>query len=144
VLTTGDYWWAVRGEFKPASAYAERPTTMDELFADERVQESGTHSILDMDRVLGEGERANLGWLGIGDPAEAMRAMQQGDEPDLATIERVSAQEALACAGVEKLTRAHVEAIDELAHHRWIGRCAVLHDDAGTPVELYFWGHSGD
>ncbi|PWU50199.1 hypothetical protein DLE60_23765 [Micromonospora globispora] len=27
---------------------------------------------------------------------------------------------------------------------RWTGRCAVLHDAAGNPTELHFWGYSGD
>jgi hypothetical protein len=27
---------------------------------------------------------------------------------------------------------------------RWGGRCAVLHEDAGNPSEICFWGVSGD
>jgi hypothetical protein len=50
----------------------------------------------------------------------------------------------LAKLGVAKLTRAHVEALQGLAEERGFGRCAVLHDDAGEPREIYFWGFSGD
>ena len=88
---------------------------------DERVQESGTHSILDMTWVLDDGE-----------------------EPDFGTLQRVTEAEALARAGVARPTRAHVEALEPLAEQRWFGRYAVLHDEAGAPNELYFWGFSGD
>ncbi|MEO3768894.1 hypothetical protein [Micromonospora sp. B9E7] len=55
---------------------------MEELFNDEWAQESGTHSILDVYRVLDDGER-----------------------PDYGTVEPVSAAEALRHAGTERLTR---------------------------------------
>ncbi len=85
------------------------------------MQESGTHSILDMTRVLVDGE-----------------------EPDFGTLAPVTEVEALARAGVARPTRAHVEALEPLAEQRWFGRYAVLHDDAGLPSEIYFWGFSGD
>lgn len=119
VLTEGDYWWAVPG--KPAGAYDNRPRSLEELFTDEGVRTSGTHSILDMDRVLADGEEADYG-----------------------TIQLVTADEALQCAGTRTLAREHVAAIDDLATRRWFGRCAILHDGAGTPNEIYFWGCSGD
>ncbi|MEV4414341.1 hypothetical protein [Catellatospora sp. NPDC049609] len=121
VFAEGDYWW-VRGEIgKPAAAYENRPRTQQELFADEWVQESGTHSILDMERVLDDGE-----------------------EPGYCTVQAVTAAEALRCAGTEVLTREHLPAIEGLAERRWFGRCAILHDALGTPTEIYFWGFSGD
>ncbi|HEY7225174.1 MAG TPA: hypothetical protein VH561_16500 [Micromonosporaceae bacterium] len=121
VFVEGDYWWAVKQEFGPASAYPDRPTEMDALFEDEAVQESGTHSILDMFSVLADGE-----------------------PPDYGTVQPVSAAEALAVAGTEVLTRDHVAAIDRLADKRSFGRCAILHDEHGEPSEIYFWGFSGD
>jgi hypothetical protein len=121
VFEQGDYWWAVKGEFGPASAYPDRPTRMDDLLADELVQECGTHSILDMEHVLAEGE-----------------------EPYDGAVLPVTAAEARAAAGTEVLTREHVQAIDGLANRWWVGRCAVLHDEYGNPTELYFWGFSGD
>ncbi|MBB4960922.1 hypothetical protein [Micromonospora polyrhachis] len=121
VFADGDYWW-VRGEIgTPASDYPNRPQTLDELYDDEWVRESGTHSILDMFHVVAEGE-----------------------EPDYGTVQPVTAEEAQRCAGTEVLTREHVKAIDGLAERRWFGRCAVLHDITGQPEEIYFWGWSGD
>jgi hypothetical protein len=121
VFTDGDYWWARGGFGKPASAYDNRPTTLDELYGDEWVQESGTHSILDMFRVLADGEA-----------------------PDYGTVAPVTREEAELHAGTAVLTREHVDAIDYLAERRWFGRCAVLHDADGQPSEIYFWGFSGD
>jgi len=121
VLDDGDYWWAGGAVFTPASAHPDRPKTLDELFADERVQASGTHSILDMHRVLDVGET-----------------------PDYGTVEPVTADEARRFADEGRLTRDHVDAIDDLADRRWFGRCAVLHEADGRPAELYFWGYSGD
>ncbi|MFC0029647.1 hypothetical protein ACFFMM_08940 [Micromonospora chaiyaphumensis] len=122
VFEAGDYWWAVPYEFgKSAADFPDRPRTEDDLWADESVQESGTHSILDMSHVLTDGE-----------------------EPDYGTIQPVTEAEALERVGVAKLTRAHVEALEPLAERRWFGRCAVLHDPAGDPREVYFWGFSGD
>ncbi|MEU4777941.1 hypothetical protein [Micromonospora sp. NPDC023633] len=121
VFAEGTYWWT-RGELgTSAGDHPQRPTDMDELYADEWVQESGTHSILDMFDVVSDGE-----------------------EPDYGTVQPVTAAEALRCAGTEILTRAHVEAIDGLAERRAFGRCAILHDAAGRPEEIYFWGFSGD
>ncbi|MEV0839382.1 hypothetical protein AB0I55_07455 [Actinocatenispora sera] len=119
VLAEGDYWWAVPG--KPASAYDNRPRSFAELFADEGVQTDGTHSILDVDHVLADGE-----------------------DPDYGTVQPVTDDEALQYAGTKTLTREHVAAIDDLVTRRWFGRCAILHDASGTPNEIYFWGYSGD
>jgi hypothetical protein len=59
VFADGDCWWTVPGEFaKSASDFSDRPRTEAELWADESVQYDGTHSILDMERVLGPGEKS--------------------------------------------------------------------------------------
>jgi hypothetical protein len=122
VLADGTYYWAGGGAaFGQALEHPNRPTTMRELWADEVVQEEGTHSILDMKRVVGAGER-----------------------PGFATIEPVTPDEARRSAGTEMLTREHVPLINDLAVRRWYGRCAVLHDAAGRPTEIYFFGFSGD
>jgi hypothetical protein len=122
VFSDGEYWWAVPYEFgKSAKDFPNRPRTEDELWSSVSVRESGTHSILDMHEVVRPGEKADYG-----------------------TVEQVSTAEALQCVGVVKLTRAHVQKIDHLAERRSFGRCAVLHDDAGQPSEIYFWGFSGD
>ncbi|MET8066172.1 hypothetical protein [Micromonospora sp. NPDC005313] len=122
VFEAGDYWWAVPGEFGSSAAdFPDRPRSEEELWVDERVQESGTHSILDMTRVLADGEAPGFG-----------------------AFAPVTEAEALERAGVARPTRAHVDALAPLAEQRWFGRYAVLHDDAGAPSELYFWGFSGD
>ncbi|MET8355304.1 hypothetical protein [Micromonospora sp. NPDC005206] len=121
VFAEGDYYWGLGADWVPPEERRPQPQTITELFADEYVQECGTHSILDMDHVLGPGEG-----------------------PDYRTVEPVSAAEAKERAGTDRLTRAHIDAIDDLVRSRWFGRCAVLHDDAGKPAEIYFWGYSGD
>lgn len=149
VFAAGDYWWAAPGEpGRSASEYPDRPRTLQELFADERVQDAGTHSILDMERVLPTGQPPTYGWLAAVDqvtsPDQLQRFYAENSAPEYLTIARVTAAEALEHAGVEKLTRAHLPVIKDLVRHRGFGRCAVLHDDAGTPTEIYFWGISGD
>jgi hypothetical protein len=122
VLADGDYWWAEGGEFgKSASDYENRPKTFGELFAQESVQESGTHSIIDVNRVLADGE-----------------------EPDYRTVRPVTPEEATRCAGTTTLTRDHMTAIEGLAERSWFARCAILHNGQGEPDEIYFWGFSGD
>lgn len=122
VFEEGDYWWAEPAEWgKSAKDFPDRPRTEEELWSSESVQECGTHSILDMNEIV-----------------------QPGETPDYGTVEPVSDAETLRCTGVTRLTRAHVAQIGDLAAQRWFGRCAVLHDDAGKPSEIYFWGFSGD
>jgi hypothetical protein len=122
VFDEGDYWWAVPYEYgKSAADFPNRPRTEEELWAAEIVQESGTHSILDMSHVL------------VG-----------REKPDFGTVQPVTEAEAVERVGVAKLTRAHVGALKPLAEQRWFGRCAVLHDADGEPAEIYFWGFSGD
>jgi hypothetical protein len=139
VLAEGDYWWEPRESV--AGEHADRPRDIESLFSDEEVQTSGTHSILDMDRVLAPGEEPRYGWLAS---VESGGPIDLRDEPEYGTVAPVTADEARAVAGVEKLTRDHVEAVDGLAEYRGFGRCAILHDAGGKPTEIYFWGHSGD
>ncbi len=122
VFETGDYWWAVPHEYgKSAADFPNRPRTEAELWAEEVVQESGTHSILDMSHVAAESETPGYG-----------------------TVQPVTDVEAVERLGAAKPTRAHIDALQPLATQRWIGRCAILHDIAGHPSEIYFWGFSGD
>ncbi|WP_305788148.1 hypothetical protein [Symbioplanes lichenis] len=122
VLADGDYWWAVPGESgKRAAEFPQRPRTHEELWADDDVQEGGTHSILDMSHMI-----------------------EPGDYDGPGTVEPVTADQALLATGTATPTRAHAEALTELAGERWFGRCAVLHDERGRPAELFFFGHSGD
>ncbi|MEV3859687.1 hypothetical protein AB0J38_35945 [Streptomyces sp. NPDC050095] len=120
VFDAQDYYWDPWDEDAPDRSRT-RPATIEELWEDEGVQEEGTHSILDMERVL-----------------------RPGEQPDYGTVEPVRPEEARRLTGTDVLTREHIQAIEPLAARRWFGRVAVLHDSAGLPRELYFWGFSGD
>ncbi|MEU3300983.1 hypothetical protein ABZ729_14325 [Streptomyces sp. NPDC006678] len=110
-----DYYWLGEDEGEPW------PSTEEELWEDEDVQEEGTHSILDIFRLIG--------------PDEA---------EDCNTLRLVTDEEAFRLFGTRKPTRADVPELIDLPCQRWRGRCAVLHDDRGMPQEIYFWGASGD
>lgn len=130
VLADGEYWWPFdevdedEDDDLPPDWRVPRPRTLAEFGAvaeaNEDLQSEGTHSILDMDHVK--------------DRPYAMPG----------TVRPVSADEAREVTGKERLTRADVPLIEDLADERWIGRCAVLHDERGEPSEIYFWGFSGD
>jgi hypothetical protein len=72
------------------------------------------------------------------------RLLRPGEDPDYGTVQPVQPAEAYRMAGTDRLTRAHVQAVEPLASRRWFGRCAVLHDAYDRPEEIYFWGFSGD
>ncbi|WP_239516081.1 MULTISPECIES: hypothetical protein [unclassified Streptomyces] len=120
VFETGDYYWDPDAEDDGGKPRG-RPSTLAELWEDERVQEEGTHSILDMHRML-----------------------RPGEEPDYCTVQPVQPLEARRLARTDRPTRAHINALEPLAARSWFGRCAVLHDAGGRPEEIYFWGFSGD
>ncbi|WP_406395893.1 hypothetical protein [Streptomyces sp. NBC_00887] len=121
VFDAGDYYWVNGGDWLPEEEREPRPRTLEELWQDELVQEAGTHSILDVLEVIGP-----------------------DDTPDHRTVEPVLAEEARELLGTDTLTRAHVKDFDVFPRSRWVGRCAVLHDEQGRPHEICFWGHSGD
>ncbi|MET3423770.1 hypothetical protein BJ973_002982 [Actinoplanes tereljensis] len=147
VFESGEFWWAVAGEDgKMARDYPNRPQTEDELWAEETVRLAGTHSILDMYRVLDDGDKPNYGWLPYSYETfeEYMALVKEHGNPEYGIIVPLSEQEAMEAAGTAQLTNDHVEKITDLAKYRGIGRCATLHDAYGRPAELYFWGYSGD
>jgi hypothetical protein len=126
VLADGNYYWPLEGDQCPfPDLRSPRPRTLQELDAlltdNEWLGSQGTHSILDMARVV--------------DP---------GEDPEPRTVEPVSADEVEELTGRDLLTREDVHMIEHLADERWFGRCIVLHDDQGDPIEIYFWGFSGD
>ena len=144
VFEAGEFLWAVSG--KMAVDDPGRPTTEDELWADETVRLKGTHSILDMYRILADGETPPYGYLPYSYETfeEYMALVKEHGNPEYGIIVPVGEAEAYETAGDTKLTRDHVEAIIPLAKYPGIGRMAVLHDEQGAPAELYFWGFSGD
>ncbi|MFJ3831078.1 hypothetical protein ACIPWI_24370 [Streptomyces sp. NPDC090046] len=125
VFEAQDYYWDADADADEDDGDGDglrvRPATIDGLWEDERVQEEGTHSILDMHRVL-----------------------RPGEDPDYGTVQPVQPAEAHRLTGTDRPTRAHVQLMDPLADRRWFGRCAVLHDAEGRPQEIWFWGFSGD
>ncbi|MER5944811.1 hypothetical protein ABT127_01970 [Streptomyces sp. NPDC001904] len=120
VFRDEDYYWSGDHPLDEDDR-VPRPATVEELWEDEDARESGTHSILDMERVL-----------------------RPGEAPGACTIRPVQPDEACRLTGTDVLTREHVEAMEPLVEEGWSGRVAVLHDGAGRPSELYFWGISGD
>lgn len=114
-----DYLWY---DWEPEGERPPRPQRIDDLW--NAVEESGTHSILDIYRVIDPGGPVTYSTHNV--------------------VRPVTPQEAMECLGVQRLTREHVPQFDVFPRWRWFGRCAVLHDDHGKPDEIYFWGHSGD
>ncbi|WP_405528672.1 hypothetical protein OG592_11990 [Streptomyces avidinii] len=121
VFEQHDYYWDPEREDEVGEAAMARPSTIGQLWEDEQVQEEGTHSILDMHRIV-----------------------RPGEHPGQGTVQSVQPAEAFRMTGTDRLTRAHVQVMEPLADRRWFGRCAVLHDAQGRPEEIWFWGFSGD
>ena len=115
VFVRHDYWWVGEDDGQPW------PSTEQELWQDEDAQEAGTHSILDVHRVIGVEEKADYG-----------------------TLQPVGEDEAFQLFGTRKPTSADVPDLIALPFERWQGRCAVVYDEEGVPQKFYFWGCSGD
>jgi hypothetical protein len=123
VFDTKSYWWY--GDEDWLERPVPRPQRLEDVFEDEFVQESGTHSILDIVRVA--------------PPGTPLLPVPYG------AIVPTSADELRAAVGTDKPTRADTEALDKnIDRHRWVGRSTTLYDAAGVPAEIMFWGHSGD
>ena len=108
---------------KPEPDYSKKPETIDELL--EEQGESGTHSILDIQRVC--------------------------DEPDFGAVSPMPSEELESLFGTDKPTRKMVEDKSgdyDLVEHalvseRWQGVYFTVYRD-GRPDELFFIGTSGD
>ncbi len=101
------------------------PQTWDELSADEQVQEEGTHSILDVNRVIGPDEPDAFGAVRQFSPAEVQDHFGT-DRPTRAAFELAYRSPALSDGCPQ-----------------WSGRCLVLYDGE-QPSGIVFWGVSGD
>jgi hypothetical protein len=106
----------------------EWPDTMAELFADESVQQEGTHSILDIFRVIGSDEDDDYGTLRSLRRDEVVRHFGS-ETPDRAAFDR--AHDSTAPDGLL------------LSGRRWSGYCTTLYE-ADVPAEMVTWGFSGD
>lgn len=137
LLTSGDYiwpWddvdpeWLEDDEYQPPS----RPASLQELRAakeDEEFWEEGTHTLLDLERVMGSDE-----------------------EEEFAAVRPLTDDESIEVFGTSEPTMEDFERVyepgpsgqlGELMGPKWSGRCLVIHS-GGRPVEVYFWGWSGD
>ncbi|MEU7866357.1 hypothetical protein [Dactylosporangium sp. NPDC049140] len=119
VFAAGDY-YTPRGEDHP------KPATEEELWSDEWVQESMTHSILDVFEV------------GSGDPT-GFEALGKTFEVTEAECERIF--------GTPRATPADLargfDALEPLLTMRGVGRHVVGYAD-GRPDQVLFFGYSGD
>jgi len=121
VLADGDFFWDGTSE----QHIGPRPASLAELEAlreTEEFWEIGTHSILDLDRVIGSDE-----------------------PPREAAVRPLTLPEAVQLFGTTTPSPAQFASTDvfETVDERWTGRCQVLYD-GGRPVEVAFWGFSGD
>jgi hypothetical protein len=124
VLASGDFRWPESG----GEGLGPRPTTLQELAAVRRTEAfwlEGTHSILDMDRVV-----------------------ESGEAPVDGTVRGMSPEEIAAIFQAERPTRERFEAAYEAGklgvdRGRWSGRWLVLFDGPALS-EIAFWGSSGD
>ena len=117
VLREGDFLWA--------DWLGPTPTTLEELDAVRDLDEfweEGTHSVLDVDRVVGSDEADGEG---------TVRPLLPDEAADLFGT-TTPTREQFAAAGVQWTD---VE--------RWSGRCQTLYDGE-RPVAIGFWGVSGD
>ena len=119
-LSRGDYFWDGDSE----EHIGRRPASLaelDSLRETDEFWEIGTHSVLDVDRVVG------------------------GDQDVEGTVRQLTAAEAREMFGTATPTRAQFEALSNGLPYgeRWSGLCQVLYRD-GHPTEIAFWGSSGD
>lgn len=124
VLRTGDFYWS---DFHDPES-EPKPTTFRELAQDEQAQEEGTHSILDVYRIIGPNEADDFG-----------------------TVRSLNGEDIETHLGTPRPTRADMErgllkGSGPLANlgPRWRGFCTTVYSDEGEPSELAFWGYSGD
>lgn len=109
-----------------------RPTTLAEFYAavegtdeDGEFWATGTHSILDVARIGVTGGRVGDGGIRPLSEDDTVRVFG-GSRPTVADWHRI---------GPDR---------DEGDYERWEGRCVLLYDLSGSPVDVGFWGCSGD
>lgn len=128
VFDDRDYYWDEQDE-------SIDRTSLETLLASkesEEFWEVGTHSILDMDRVIGADQPEEIGAVRALSPEQVL--VYLGSEHPTRT-------------DFERAVNVQVEAGEsppiDSGYIKWSGRYAVLHRD-GVPHEIAFWGWSGD
>jgi hypothetical protein len=132
VLESGEFLW--REEY-----YGPRPTTRWQLAAikdREEFWEEGTHSILDMDRIVAADDEDHDGTLRPLTP-DKVRQYFGTDRPTEADFDRVY----LYTPGTDMREWARRRLHADL--RRWSGRFTILYD-GGQPQQIIFFGFSGD
>ncbi len=128
----GYYWWDELGEHDP------RPASLEAWWASADRWESGTHSILDMDRVVAAADPPE--WRHIADYG-AVRPLSADGAVRLFGTSRPSRAEFEAVAGDYESPR-YEEFMGEVTM-RWTGLYVLLHEGERA-AEVGFWGRSGD
>jgi hypothetical protein len=133
VLATGDYiWpWEDLDSGDPDDESVPRPSSLAGLSAAKEIEEfwgEGTHTILDMDRVITSGND-EPGAIRPLSPAELNKVFGSR-QPSAADFDRVYQPGPGGPLG-------------DMMYERWSGRSMVIYSD-GAPAEVYFWGFSGD
>ena len=122
VFTAGTWYW-VHGD-------ARQPCCIGELRRDKDVQQTGTHSILDID--------------GIADgPPNAHEHVGFSVEVTADDAERVFGTRHPSAADLDRIGGPSSRHLDELLVARGIGRHLTLYTGE-TPTQLLFFGYSGD
>jgi hypothetical protein len=134
VLASGDYIWPwddLDPEDLDEDELVPRPSSLAGVAAAKEIEEfwgEGTHSILDIDRVIASDD-GEIGAVFPLSPAELSQVFGT-QQPSAADFDRVYQP---GPGGV----------LGDLLDERWTGRTLVIYKD-GSPAEVYFWGFSGD
>jgi hypothetical protein len=126
-FSEGDYFWLYDGRW--GSPERPRPSTVEELWQDEGVRHSFTHSVLDIFRVVGEGE----------EPEVCAARPLTAEE-----ITRVLSSSWPTRADFERTYEKAYEELDSLIEDRGYACYTVLYDAQRHPSEIVFWGVTGD
>jgi hypothetical protein len=134
VLMSGDYLWPwedMDPEYADEDEAVPRPSSLAELTTakgDEEFWGEGTHTILDMHRLIAEDDEQ----FGAISPLSSVELNQVFGtaQPSATDFDRVYEPGPGGPLG-------------DLCRERWTGRSLVIYKD-GTPAEVYFWGISGD
>jgi hypothetical protein len=143
ILASDDYIWPWEGRDDGPNPYADlfevepsedvpRPSSLADLNAAKEIEafwEEGTHTILDVDRVIAAGD----------DQAGAIRALSPQE------LSRVFGTVQPSAADFSRIHRDQwwTGPLGDLLGESWTGRSLMIYSD-GTSAEVYFWGISGD
>ena len=127
------FWWDDFEEDEP------RPATIEGIWASENMQDSGTHSILDVSRVVETTEAP--GWDNWREDAGTVRPLAADRIARHFGTQRPTRAQFEALAG-DHQAPGHAELIGEV-QMRWTGLYVLLYE-GDAPTEVGIWGFSGD